>query len=83
MPVAAKATTCAKVGAQPHDGDKDAGRARPRHLQMAVLAAARQDARPTWVAAPTPGCSVLDGTADRLLCLFGFPVYGEFACVPR
>ena len=49
--------------------------------KWAVLAAARQDARPNWVVGTNARLPVLDGTVDRLLCLFGFPVYGEFARV--
>jgi len=51
--------------------------------KWAVLAAARQDARPNWVVGTNARLPVLDGTVDRLLCLFGFPVYGEFARVLR
>lgn len=49
--------------------------------KWATLAAARQDARPAWVVGSNARLPVLTGTLDRLLCLFGFPVYAEFARV--
>ena len=49
--------------------------------KWAVLAAAKQDRRPAWVVASNARLPVLPGTLDRVLCLFGFPVYGEFARV--
>ena len=49
--------------------------------KWAVLAAAKQDARPNWVVGTNARLPVLDGTLDRVLCLFGFPVYAEFARV--
>jgi 23S rRNA (guanine745-N1)-methyltransferase len=48
-----------------------------------VLAAAKQDRRPTWVAGSNAKLPVLPGTLDRVLCLFGFPVHPEFARVLR
>ena len=42
-------------------------------------AAARQDRRASWVVGSNARLPVQPGTLDRLLCLFGFPVYGEFA----
>lgn len=47
--------------------------------KWAVLAAARQDKRATWIVGSNAGLPVQSGTLDRLLCLFGFPVYREFA----
>lgn len=47
--------------------------------KWAVLAAAKQDPRPNWVVGTNARLPVLDGTLDRVLCLFGFPVYAEFA----
>lgn len=47
--------------------------------KWAVLAAAKQDKEPTWVVGTNARLPVLDGTLDRVLCLFGFPVYAEFA----
>lgn len=51
--------------------------------KWAVLAAARQDrlASLAWVVGSNAHLPVPDGEMDRLLCLFGFPVYEEFARV--
>lgn len=49
--------------------------------KWAVLAAAKQDRRPNWVVGSNANLPVLPGTLDRVLCLFGFPVYAEFARV--
>ena len=49
--------------------------------KWAVLSAAKQDKRPSWVVGSNANLPVLSGTLDRVLCLFGFPVYGEFARV--
>ena len=49
--------------------------------KWAVLAAAKQDRRPTWVVGTNARLPVLPGTLDRVLCMFGFPVYPEFARV--
>ena len=49
--------------------------------KWAVLAAAKQDKRPNWVVGSNANLPVLTGTLDRVLCLFGFPVHGEFARV--
>ena len=49
--------------------------------KWAVLAAAKQDRRPTWVVGSNANVPVLPGTLDRVLCMFGFPVYAEFARV--
>ena len=49
--------------------------------KWAVLAAAKQDKRPNWVVGSNANLPVLSGTIDRVLCMFGFPVYGEFARV--
>ncbi|HET8791052.1 MAG TPA: methyltransferase domain-containing protein [Modicisalibacter sp.] len=47
--------------------------------KWAVLAAARQDKRASWVVGSNVNLPVQSGSIDRLLCLFGFPVYSEFA----
>ena len=47
--------------------------------KWAVLSAAKQDKRANWVVGSNANLPVLSGTLDRLLCLFGFPVYAEFA----
>jgi 23S rRNA (guanine745-N1)-methyltransferase len=49
--------------------------------KWAVLAAARQDKRVNWVVGSNANLPVLPGTLDRVLCMFGFPVYPEFARV--
>ena len=49
--------------------------------KWAVLSAAKQDRRPNWVVGSNANLPVLSGTLDRVLCLFGFPVYPEFARV--
>ena len=49
--------------------------------KWAVLAAAKQDKRTTWVVGSNANLPVLPGTLDRVLCMFGFPVYPEFARV--
>jgi 23S rRNA (guanine745-N1)-methyltransferase len=49
--------------------------------KWAVLAAAKQDKRVNWVVGSNAHLPVLPGTLDRVLCLFGFPVYSEFARV--
>lgn len=49
--------------------------------KWAVQAAARQDKRPSWVVGTNAHLPVLSGTVDRVLCMFGFPVYAEFARV--
>jgi 23S rRNA (guanine745-N1)-methyltransferase len=48
--------------------------------KWAVLAA-KQDKRANWVVGSNAHLPVLPGTLDRVLCLFGFPVYAEFARV--
>ena len=49
--------------------------------KWAVLSAAKQDKRPNWVVGSNANLPVLSGALDRVLCLFGFPVYPEFARV--
>jgi len=49
--------------------------------KWAVLSAAKQDKRPSWVVGSNANLPVLPGTLDRVLCMFGFPMYGEFARV--
>jgi 23S rRNA (guanine745-N1)-methyltransferase len=49
--------------------------------KWAVLSAAKQDKRPTWVVGSNANLPALPGTLDRILCTFGFPVYAEFARV--
>ena len=49
--------------------------------KWAVLSAAKQDKQPNWVVGSNANLPVQPGTLDRVLCIFGFPVYGEFARV--
>lgn len=49
--------------------------------KWAVLSAAKQDQRPNWVVGSNANLPVLSGTLDRVLCMFGFPAYAEFARV--
>jgi 23S rRNA (guanine745-N1)-methyltransferase len=49
--------------------------------KWAVLSAAKQDKRASWVVGSNAKLPVLSGTLDRVLCMFGFPVYAEFARV--
>jgi 23S rRNA (guanine745-N1)-methyltransferase len=49
--------------------------------KWAVLAAAKRDKRAGWVVGSNANLPVLPGTLDRVLCMFGFPVYAEFARV--
>jgi 23S rRNA (guanine745-N1)-methyltransferase len=49
--------------------------------KWAVLAAAKQDRRGNWIVGTNAHLPVLSATLDRLLCMFGFPVYAEFARV--
>jgi 23S rRNA (guanine745-N1)-methyltransferase len=41
------------------------------------------DAHAAWVVGSNAGLPVQPGTLDRVLCMFGFPVYAEFARVLR
>ena len=49
--------------------------------KWAVLAAAKQDRRPAWLVGSNANLPVQSATLDRVLCLFGFPAYAEFARV--
>ncbi len=49
--------------------------------KWAVQAAAKQDKQPNWVVGSNANLPVLSGTLDCVLCVFGFPVYSEFARV--
>ena len=51
--------------------------------KWAVLAAAKQDKRSGWVVGSNANLPVLPTMFDRVLCMFGFPVYAEFARVLR
>ncbi|MAA65339.1 MAG: rRNA (guanine-N1)-methyltransferase [Alteromonadaceae bacterium] len=47
--------------------------------KWAVLAAAKQDKRPGWTVGSNANLPVQSATLDRVLSMFGFPVYAEFA----
>lgn len=49
--------------------------------KWAVQEAARQDRRSAWMVASNARLPVAGSSVDRLLCLFGFPVFAEFARV--
>src|SRR3546814_12560080 len=49
--------------------------------KWAVLSAAKRDKRLNWVVGSNANLPVQSGTLDRVLCIFGFPVYPEFARV--
>ena len=49
--------------------------------KWAILAAARQDKLSTWVVGSNANLPVQTGTLNCVLCMFGFPVYTEFARV--
>lgn len=49
--------------------------------KWAVLSAAKQDTRPNWVVGSNANLPVQTASLDRVLCIFGFPVYAEFARV--
>ncbi|WP_374260089.1 putative RNA methyltransferase [Zoogloea sp.] len=49
--------------------------------KWAVLAAAKQDKRMRWVVGSNANLPVPTASLDRVLCMFGFPVYPEFARV--
>lgn len=49
--------------------------------KWAALSAAKQDKRPNWLVGSNANLPVLPATLGLLLCLFGFPVYAEFARV--
>ncbi|GGX39575.1 putative RNA methyltransferase [Saccharospirillum salsuginis] len=49
--------------------------------KWAVLAAAKQDSNTTWVVGTNAHLPVQSDSLDRVLCMFGFPVYSEFSRV--
>lgn len=49
--------------------------------KWAVQSAAKRDKQTTWVVGSNANLPIQSGTVDRLLCMFGFPVYAEFARV--
>ncbi|MEX0738944.1 MAG: methyltransferase domain-containing protein [Pseudohongiella sp.] len=51
--------------------------------KWAVQSAAKQDHHVCWAVGSNANLPVLSGSLDRVLCMFGFPVYSEFARVLR
>lgn len=51
--------------------------------KWAVQSAAKQDLNGRWIVGSNANVPVLPGSLDRVLCMFGFPVYSEFARVLR
>ena len=49
--------------------------------KWAVISAAKQQPGPCWVVGSNANLPVQSCSLDRILCLFGFPVYAEFARV--
>jgi len=49
--------------------------------KWAVLSAAKQQKGASWVVGSNAHLPVLPESLDRIMCLFGFPVYSEFARV--
>jgi len=49
--------------------------------KWAVLAAAKQDKQTRWAVGSNANLPILPESLDLVLCLFGFPVYSEFARV--
>lgn len=49
--------------------------------KWAVMAAARQDKDSDWLVGSNANLPLLPATQDVVLCMFGFPVYAEFARV--
>lgn len=49
--------------------------------KWAILSAAKRDKRSGWVVASNANLPLRAGALDRVLCMFGFPVYAEFSRV--
>lgn len=49
--------------------------------KWAILAAAKSDKNTNWIVGSNANLPAQTGSIDRLLCMFGFPVYPEFARV--
>jgi 23S rRNA (guanine745-N1)-methyltransferase len=49
--------------------------------KWAVISAAKQQQAPCWVVGSNANLPVQSSSMDRVLCMFGFPVYAEFARV--
>jgi 23S rRNA (guanine745-N1)-methyltransferase len=51
--------------------------------KWAVQAAARRDKQPVWLVGSNANLPIQSARLDRILCMFGFPAYAEFARVLR
>ncbi|OEY67159.1 putative RNA methyltransferase [Marinobacter sp. X15-166B] len=51
--------------------------------KWAIVAAAKQSRQARWVVGSNANLPVQPASVDRILCVFGFPVYAEFARVLR
>lgn len=51
--------------------------------KWAVQSAAKQEQNIRWIVGSNANVPALDGSLDRVLCMFGFPVYSEFVRVLR
>ena len=49
--------------------------------KWAVISAAKRDKRSNWIVGSNANLPVPDTSLNRVLCMFGFPVYAEFARV--
>lgn len=49
--------------------------------KWAVIAAAKAQREARWLVGTNAALPIVSGTLDRLMCLFGFPVFDEFARV--
>jgi len=77
----------AHADTRPSDGLSRAGAVEPLSIvgvdisKWAIVAAAKQDKQSTWLVASNANLPIQSGSLDVVLCMFGFPVYAEFARV--
>jgi 23S rRNA (guanine745-N1)-methyltransferase len=64
-------------------GGAGGGEAGPSGRPQPGRASASAAPSTTWIVGSNAGLPVLPATLDRVLCMFGFPVYPEFARVLR
>jgi len=84
-------TACLDAGCGEGYYLRELGKVVPENLELGVLgldiskwavrSAAKQDGQATWVVGTNAHLPVADNSIDRLLCVFGFPVFEEFARV--
>ncbi|MEX0623907.1 MAG: methyltransferase domain-containing protein [Saccharospirillum sp.] len=89
LPEMASGAACLDAGCGEGYYLRQLGQAVPEGIDMqvigldvskwAVLSAAKQDPAPSWVVGTNAHIPVPDSSLDRVLCVFGFPVYDEFA----